>query len=112
MVQYWRGGESLLQVSKCLLTLVGPGKGSVLPSELVERLGNLAIVLNELLIKVAKTEERLDAMYSIWWLPLVNHSCFLRINLNPICAQDEAQVLCSCDIEFTLLDTGLEASSV
>lgn len=57
MAQYWCGGELLLQVLKCLLTLVSPDKGSVLPGELVERLSNPAVALNESSIKVAKTKE-------------------------------------------------------
>lgn len=112
MAQYWCRGESLLQVLKCLLTLISPGKGSVLPSELVERSRDPAIVLNESSIEVAKAKERLNAANGIWWFPLVNYCCLLRIDLNPIRAQDEAQVLSLSNMELALLDAGLEACSV
>lgn len=86
MAQYQCRGELLLQVLKCLLTLISPGKDSVLLSELVEQSSNPAIDLNELLIEVAKTEEQLNTTDGIWWFPLVNHCCLLRINLDLICA--------------------------
>jgi hypothetical protein len=56
----------------------------------VQRLRDLAVVLDKSAVKVAHTQERLHASYYIRLLPCFNHFDLRRINADALSADNES----------------------
>ena len=77
------------------------------PGQPGERGCNPTVVLDEPPVEVAEAQERLDPADSPRVLPVCDHLYLIRIYLNPLCTNDEAQVLSPLDSELVLLDISL-----